>query len=219
MRKRSYVVPRSVLALTALFVLSRAAYAGPPLICHAFDAGDAPVLPWASGTTWNSPEQSYDVEQLTTDTMRLLSSDAPVLARMENVRRATIYAAKDPRIAAELLNAVLGRALTAAADGSGKSLAWFDAGYLIESYRQASLVYRWDMLSGAERAAWTLRSEPQSLDGYRFVRKAIELADSGAEMEFAASLMKEGATSAEHRRRAAAEARAGSLLAKNLASR
>ena len=36
------------------------------------------------------------------------------------------------------------------------------------------------------------------------------------EMEFAASLMKEGATSAEHRRRAQAGAAPGSLLAKNL---
>ncbi|MGH9162842.1 MAG: hypothetical protein ACRD2X_23000, partial [Vicinamibacteraceae bacterium] len=195
MEKRSNVVSRSVLALTALLVLSPAAYAGPPLVCHAFDTGDGAVLPWASGATWNSPAPSYDVQQLT---------------RMENLRRATIYAAKDPRIAAELLNAVLGRALTAAADGSGNSLAWFDAGYLIESYRQASRVYRWDMLSGAERAAWTLRSEPQSLDGYRFVRKAIELSDSDAEMEFAASLIKEGPASAEHRRRAVAGARTGS---------
>ena len=37
------------------------------------------------------------------------------------------------------------------------------------------------------------------------------------EMEFAASLMKEGTVGAEHRRRAMAGARSGSLLAKNLA--
>jgi len=55
------------------------------------------------------------------------------------------------------------------------------------------------------------------VDGYALVVKAIALAGTSAEMEFAASLMKEGAASAEHRRRAVAGARAGSLLAKNLA--
>jgi hypothetical protein len=40
---------------------------------------------------------------------------------------------------------------------------------------------------------------------------------SSAEMEFAASLMKDGPAAAEHRRRAVAGAKAGSLLAKNLA--
>ena len=53
-------------------------------------------------------------------------------------------------------------------------------------------------------------------DGYSFVQKAIRLARSNAEMEFAASLMKGGPTSEEHRRRAIAGAMAGSLLAKNL---
>ena len=37
------------------------------------------------------------------------------------------------------------------------------------------------------------------------------------EMEFAASLMKDGPVAAEHRRRAMAGAKPGSLLAKNLA--
>ena len=88
--------------------------------------------------------------------------------------------------------------------------------YLIESYRQASHVYKWDMLSNAERTAWNHRSEPLGADGYAFVRKALQLAGPNPEMEFAASLMKEGPISAEHRQRAAAGASAGSLLAKNL---
>jgi hypothetical protein len=192
------------------------AEAGPPLICHPFDAGNASLLPWASGQGWNTPDRSYDVQRLTADTMRLLSREMPVLARMENLRRATIYAAQDKRVAAELLTAVLGQALTAAAKGPGDPLGWFDAGYLIESYRQASHIYKWDMLAGAERVAWNLRSEP-GLDGYSFVRKALQLAGTHPEMEFAASLMKEGPTSAEHRRRAVSGAPAGSLLAKNLA--
>ncbi|MPY90210.1 MAG: hypothetical protein GEU99_20080 [Luteitalea sp.] len=216
-RKRQ-IVQRSVLALGVLFTVSHAAEAGPPLICRQFDAGTASVLPWSTATDWKAPDRSYDVARLTADTLRLLSDDAPVLARMENLRRATIYAAQDRRVAAELLAAVLGRALTAAAEGSPDPLAWFDAGYLIESYRQASHIYQWDMLSGAERSSWMLRSEPEGLDGYHFVRKALDLGGSHPEMEFAASLMKEGSISADHRQRAVAGAKAGSLLAKNLAS-
>ena len=123
------------------------------------------------------------MQRLTADTMRLLSPEAPVLARMENLRRATIYAAKDRRVAAELLAAVLGRVTTAATD-SREPLAWFDAGYLIESYRQASHVYKWDMLSNTERTAWNHRSEPLGADGYAFVRKALQLAGPNPEMGF-----------------------------------
>lgn len=208
---------RIIVATILLLGLSDAAEAGPPLICHPFDSGAASVLPWGSGSGWNTPDPTYDVQRLTADTMRVLAAEVPVLARMENLRRATIYASQDRRVAAELLVAVLGRALSAAVHGSRDPLAWFDAGYLVESYRQASFIYRWDMLSGARRSAWTLRSEPQGIDGYSFVRKALELGGSQPEIEFAASLMKEGAVAAEHRRRAVAGAGAGSLLAKNLA--
>ena len=43
------------------------------------------------------------------------------------------------------------------------------------------------------------------------------MAGTNPEMEFAASLMKEGPVSTEHRRKAMAGAKAGSLLARNLA--
>lgn len=204
--------------LAALLLCANPVFAGPPLICHQFETGSAPLLPWGpAGQNWNNPDRSYDVSRLTADTLRLLAADAPVLARMENLRRATIYAGKDERIAAELLRAVMGRAQADAGKGAN-ALAWFDAGYLVESYRQASHIYKWDMLTGAERSAWKLRSEPAGVDGYAMVKKALLLAGSNPEMEFAASLMKEGSASAEHRRKAAAGAPAGSLLARNLAN-
>ena len=205
---------RTLLTLGILVAVAGAAEAGPPLICHAFDAGSAPLLPWAKGQSWDSPDASYDVTRLTADTLRLLSADAPILARMENMRRATIYAARNREAAGQLMSAVMKRAES----GSGSDpLSWFDAGYLVESYRQASHIYKWDMLSKVERAKWTLRNEPNGVDGYALVQKAITMTGSSAEMEFAASLMKDGAASAEHRRRAVAGAKAGSLLAKNLA--
>ena len=198
---------RTAACLTVLLAVSRVASAGPPMICHPFDAGDAAVLPWGQGEGWNTPDRSYDVERLTADTLRLLSPDAPVLARMENLRRATIYASKDPRIAAELRAAVLGKALIAAAEQPRDPLAWFDAGYLIESYRQARVVQRRPSpIAG-----------PAEIDGFRLIEKALELAGSNPEMEYAASLAKEGSAATAHRQRAMAGARPGSLLAKNLA--
>ena len=208
-------VRRTLGALGLLLTLASAAEAGPPLICHAFDAGNSPLLPWGQGQGWDSPDRSYDVGRLTADTLRLLSVDAPVLARMENLRRATIYAARDRKAAAELMTAIMGRA--EANSGSRDALAWFDAGYLVESYRQASHIYKWDMLTPAERASWSIRTEPTGTDGYALVRKAIAITGTSPEMEFAASLMKNGDVAAEHRRRAMAGAKPGSLLAKNLA--
>jgi hypothetical protein len=208
-------VRRTLGALGLLLTLASAAEAGPPLICHAFDAGTSALLPWGQGPGWDSPDRSYDVGRLTADTLRLLAVDTPVLARMENLRRATIYAARDRKVAAELMTAIMARA--EAGGGSRDALAWFDAGYLVESYRQASHIYQWDMLSPAERATWTIRTEPSGTDGYALVRKAIAITGTSPEMEFAASLMKDGAIAAEHRRRAMAGAKPGSLLAKNLA--
>jgi hypothetical protein len=202
------------LAAAVLLSLPRVAEAGPPLLCHPFDAGSSPTLPWGRGESWNSPDRSYDVQRLTADTLRLLTPEAPILARMENLRRATVYASQDRRVADELMKAVLARATGVAASAANR-LAFFDAGYLIESYRQASHIYQWNMLSGAEQSSWAIRQEPAGLDGYAMVKKALE-AGANPEMEFAASLMKEGAASADHRRRAEAGAPTGSLLAKNL---
>jgi hypothetical protein len=209
---------RSAMLVLASMVVATTAEAGPPLICHQFETGSAKLLTWGQGSGgWNTPDRSYDVKRLTADTLALLSPDAPVLARMENMRRATIYASQDERIAAELLAAVMQRAQADTAKGRDP-LAWFDAGYLVESYRQASHIYKWDMLNPGEKSAWKLRAEPNGVDGYTFVKKALSLLGTNPEMEYAASLMKEGPVSAEHRRRALAGAAAGSLLAKNLSS-
>jgi hypothetical protein len=208
---------RSVVSAIAILGVTAIAEAGPPLICHQFDAGNARLLPWAAnGSGWNSPDPRYDIKALTADTLSLLTPEAPILARMEILRRATIYAGKDERVAAELLTAIMSRAQKDTARGRD-ALAWFDAGYLVESYRQASHIYKWDMLSGRAKDAWTMRSEP-AVDGYAMVRKSILVGGPNAEIEFAASLMKSGAVSEEHRRRAAAGAQPGSLLARNLAS-
>jgi hypothetical protein len=202
---------RTVCSVAVVLTIAAAAEAGPPLICHPFDAGTAQLLPWAArGQDWNTPDRAYDVKRLTADTLKLLAPDAPLLARMENMRRATIYASQDPRIATELLQAVLKRAEPATSGGAATPLALFDAGYLVETFHQGSGINRSsDALTAALR-------DLKVIDGYEMVRRAMDLGGATPEMEFAASLMKEGPVSAEHRRRAVSGARTGSLLAKNL---
>jgi hypothetical protein len=208
-----------LIASCAVFAaLTGTAEAGPPLICHPFDAGSAAMLPWGPGPGWNSPDRGYDLQRLTGDTLRLLTPATPVLARMEIMRRATIYASRDRAVANALLKAVLDRAKSTP-EGSRDPMPWFDAGYLIESYRQMKFAAVGDdMLSGADRVWADFRDDSRAIEGYPLVRKAIQLAGSNAEMEFAASLMQQGDIAAAHRRRATAGAPAGSLLAKNLAS-
>jgi hypothetical protein len=210
---------RVLAVLAAGIALAPAAFAGPPLICHPFvtDAG-APLLPWAEGRGWRLPDPAYDVTGLAADTLELLSADAPILARMENMRRATIYAEADPRIAAALLHALLERTETAPSDARAAALEWFDAGYLLETYRQLGVVYEHEMLPGKERFVALVPAELAQLDGSELVQKALRLAPAAAaELEFAASLMTRQPLTETHRQRAAAVAAPGSLVARNLA--
>ena len=193
----------TVLFATALLALFPApSEAGPPLLCHPFEttAGSA-LLPWGSGPGWNTPNPAYDVRRLPDDLQRLLSPGAPVLARMENIRRAVIYAWDHPRVADGLIAALRARAASATpASGREGALALFDAGYLLETYRQGAHRHR--------------RTDVPA--GYEMVRRAIAMAGGSAEMEFAASLMIEGERAKTHLRRARAADPAESLLAKNI---
>jgi hypothetical protein len=195
MRTISKYAPALLGSLAVAMVLTtvESVQAGPPLICHRFDTGGAPSLPWGTGDGWDAGLPSYDISRLTADTLRLLTPAAPIRARMETLRRATLYAARDPRAARELLATVLARALDTAARGKIDADALFDAGYLVESYRQASHVYRWNMLDGADRAKWVLKDEPAGLDGYAWVLRAASLAGDHKDMAYAASLMKDAA--------------------------
>ena len=210
-------VLKLVAGVVVFAAMSGTAWAGPPLICHPFDAGSAALLPWGSGPGWNTPNTSYDVQKLTADMLRLLTPTAPVLARMENMRRATIYAGQDRRVAAALLKAVIDRAKSAVS-GSKDPMPWFDAGYLIETYRQNEGTAKFNMLADSETVLSEFRSAPRGAEGYGLVLKALQFAGQNPEMEFAAFLMQRGPVAAEHRRRAVAGAPKGSLLAKNLAN-
>jgi hypothetical protein len=181
-------------AATGVLLASAApALAGPPLICHPVDIGTARSLPWGQGTGWDAAVKSYDVTRLTDETLRLLTPEAAIPLRRETLRRAAIYAARDPRAAGALLTAVVGRVLNAEATGRSDAMAWFDAGYLVETYRQASLVYRWDMLSGRDREAWTMKDEPRGFDGFAWMQRAFTLSNQNPAIAQAMSLMRETA--------------------------
>jgi hypothetical protein len=79
--------------------------------------------------------------------------------------------------------------MDAEAAGKSDAMAWFDAGYFVETVRQATFVYRYDMLSPQERAAWKLRGDTHQLDGYAWVQKAIRL--GGKNMDAALARMTE----------------------------
>jgi len=169
----SSVFARLAISVVAILVgLTTSAQAGPPLICHVIEIGQAKSLPLVDPWKGNT---GYDLKNLTRDTLAILDASAPVLVRMETLRRATIYARQDPRVAKELLTRLQARAANSDAAGHPEALAWFDAGYLIETYQQ-----------------WIGKGEPNpasGLDGYGLIKKAISLRGQDPEMEFAAALV------------------------------
>jgi hypothetical protein len=204
-------ITRSLLALAVITCFATPALAGPPLICFPFETGGGKLIAWGTGSGWNTPDRAYDIKKLIADTEAVLTADAPVLTRMENMRRATIYAMRDPQIAQDLLKTVMARALDTTTD----SRAWFDAGYLIESYKQAVHLRS---NGKPELRAWAAVDETIRVDGYNWVKKAMAMTAPSAEMEFAASLMTQGTVASSHRAKAAAAAPKGSLVARNIAA-
>jgi len=195
----------SIVAILAGFTTF--AYAGPPLICHAIDIGQAKTLPWVD-LNYRKGSGAYDLKNLAQDTLSILDSDPSVLVHMETLRRATIYARQDQQVAKELLVRLRARAGDVGANGPAQSLAWFDFGYLAETYKQ-----------------WFGNGEPNpaaGVDGYAWVKRAISSRGQDPEMEFAAALITLKGPDSEHREhtsKAMAGAKSDALLARNLASR
>ena len=204
-----------VVLLATLLCLATLAEAGPPLICHSVEIGPAKSLPWISHD-WNlSGGETYDTKNLVRDTLEILAPDTPVLVRMETLRRATLYARKDPLVAKELLARLHARATSAESSGRPDALAWFDVGYLAEAYKQW-IGQSWMKVAKDEQ------NPAAGVDGYALVKKAIGLRGSDPQMEFAAALITLSGPAEEHRRHALnaiAGARIDPLLAQNLAMR
>jgi len=205
MKSQSPSVHRIAAAvLLALFLFANHALAGPPLVCHSFDIANAKSLPWISHD-WNlSGTESYDTKDLAADTIAILNSNSSVLVHMETLRRATLYARKDPAAAKQLFTKLAVRA-DSLANSPAAALASFDLGYLAEAYKQ-----------------WMGKDEPnpaQGFDGYALVKKAITIRGNDPQMDFAAALISLKGPAAEHQdfaQKAIAGAKADALLQRNI---
>lgn len=197
-------------AIVSLSYLAAVALAGPLLICHSFDIGDAKSLPWISHD-WNlSGGENYDTSKLTSDTIAILDSSQVTLVHMETLRRATLYARKDPVAAKQLITRLIARAeATKSATPSAQpdALAVFDAGYLTEAYKQ------W---LGADN------NPAQRFDGYALVQLALQRRGNDPQMDFAAALIAVSYPSIkaqDHAEKAITGAKSDPLLARNLSAR
>ncbi len=166
---------------TVFLGLTVAAVAGPPLICERIEIGDAKSLPWRSVNGWDGSDKTYSTGALTKDTLALLTPATPMNVRMETLRRAAIYSARSLKLSEQLSARLLSRIADATATGKSDPLVWFDAGYFAEALRQVTFVYRYDMLSPAERTQWKLRGEELGLDGRPWIEKAIRMGGKGME--------------------------------------
>ena len=194
-------------AFITLLMLANAAIAGPPLICHPFDIGNAKSLPFVSHD-WNlSGEENYDTRNLANDTLAILEGSQVALVHMETLRRATLYARKDPPAARQLLLTVVARTKRAENSSSPDAFALFDAAYLTETYQQ------W-LGENSDNPA-------NGLDGYPWMARAIQLRGTDPQMQFAAALTTLRGPEAAHReyaQKALAGAKTDDLLARNLAT-
>ncbi len=149
-----------------------------PLVKWALAIGNAKSLPWGDPGSWDARTSGYDVEKVAGDAQALLTPGAPVLVRMETMRRVIVYSQQDPSVAYRVLAGLSGRVRDADASGKADAMALFDLGYFFEAYRQAK---------------WLKTEYLGNLNGYALVIKAIRLSGPSApdalEMEFAAGLI------------------------------
>lgn len=219
-RKMKRSLTLAIALLISVAVFQQSAQAGPPLICHPIEIGNAKSLAW-NGPDWRDVKKDYDLNRLVADTLALLGPETPVLVRMETLRRATVYAVwakrdtevgltvKDNKIAEELQAKLMERVREAFRLNKNASMALFDAGYLDACYKQAG--YKLNVNTPSKAASMD--------EGYAMVRKGAAHQGGSPEIEFALAIISEHprqASHQEHLQKAIAGAKEGSLLAINL---
>ncbi len=199
----------------AAFLAASPAFAGPPLLCHPFEIGSAASLPWNGTNNWFEGRAGYDVRQVIGDTEALLAPSAPVIVRMETLRRAVLYASQDVSVARALLQRMNER-VDAATPGHAKALAYLDAAYVTEAVHEVGMLGQ--MSEFRERAA-ALRDLAAAGAGYALIEKSLAVEPADASLHFAAALIAAGTNRqayTSHATKARAGAGADSLLARNL---
>ncbi|HSL24532.1 MAG TPA: hypothetical protein VK886_23550 [Vicinamibacterales bacterium] len=207
----------SATLVTLLAALAGAgpASAGPPLLCEPFDTNGSPSLPWDSRHGWMGPRSDYDIRNLVADTQALLTPETPVIARMETLRRAALYASADEAVAARLLATLTERAGEGGKLTKTNALARFDAAYFVETLRQIGTLgqdYRFGLRSDV------VRRVIGDADGYAQMREILSVRTDPA-LEYAAALMvarRDPSAARVHTAKARAGSRHDALLARNL---
>ena len=203
--------------LAAALLFSPAVLAGPPLLCHPFDIGGAASLPWGKG--WHALDRQYDTARLQADTLRLLDAGTPVIARMETLRRAAIYASANGA-SLRTLAAALDARIAGAKTPQAKSLALFDAGYFSETLQDIERLQGYDMPGIGKVDIAALRSVLAKGDGSLRIAEALTLRGDDPSMRFAAALVSAAderkADYNTHARVARAGAGGDRLLARNI---
>lgn len=203
-------------ALMLTLVTAMPAQAGPPLLCHPFNIDNAKSLPWSGTRGWMDGRADYNIAKLAADVDALLTPATPVIVRMETMRRAAIYASRDPELAATMAASLLDRAAASARAKKADPLTMLDAAYFVEALRQIGFVNRNGEFADQSPK---LKALLASTDGYALVQKGLYLRPQDAAYEFAAALIssdKSRKAYEEHMKRARAGAATDRLLALNI---
>jgi hypothetical protein len=203
-------------ALTIGLALASPAIAGPPLLCHPFDIGNARSLPWDGTKAFWQGRADYDVANLVSDTDALLTPSTPVIVRMETLRRAAFYASRDDRVLAELYGRISDRARMAEKAGRKDALAFLDAGVLTEALHEIAQL---DGMAEFRGRGPAIRAVIRDAEGYSLVQKSLAARPGDPQIEFAAALVAmESNRQAylEHAEKAKAAAGRDDLIARNV---
>jgi hypothetical protein len=214
------MIARVRLVTTALVLASvtfaRPALAGPPLLCHPFDIGTAASLPWSGANAWFDGKADYQLANLVTDTEALLTPATPVIVRMETLRRASIYASHDPKIASALLARLTAKAQASKAADRPDALALLDAAYVTEALRQITMI---GGVSGFKDQVNGIKDVISNADGWQYMKASLAARPDDPALEFAAALIaadKDRAAYRAHAQKARDGASKDALLARNL---
>lgn len=208
---------RSAVLSTALVVaLATPVLAGPPLLCHPYDTGNARSLPWDGSRGWAGDLPDYKLEKLLADTEDLLTPSTPVIARMETLRRAALYASRDRAIASQLLTRLVSRANAADAKGTSDALALLDAAYVAGAFHQISMLGR---DGGFRDRAANAREALGNTDAYALIRRSVAARPDDASIQFAAALIasdRDRGAYLQHAEKARRGVTKDALLARNI---
>jgi hypothetical protein len=179
------------------------------------DIGPAASLPWWSSTNFIGISDDYDFHRVVADTEGLLATPMPTIVRMETLRRATVYASRDRRVAEQLVAFVSGRITSVQRPGYPDAMALFDAGYVIEVLKELEQFAPGSKIFWARDRAIVGLTRPY--DSRALIAQSAALRPNDGAIQLALALLLPANDAEPHLRRAQASAANDELLANNLA--